>query len=369
MREKEIIKVSVIAIIANVFLSIFKTVVGFLSSSISIIMDAVNNLTDALSSIITIIGTKLSNKRPDRDHPYGFGRVEFITSSIISMLVLYAGITSLVESVKNIINPQKPSYSLVSLIIVAVAVLIKFLLGVFVKNKGENLESGALIASGEDSKMDSIISLSTLIAALLYKFTGLSLESYLAFIISIFIIKSGIDLLKEALSKIIGERIDKNLAQDLKEYILKYEKVQGVYDLVLSAYGPKLKIGSLHIEVSNKITIDELDILERKIAEDVYRDFSIALTGISIYSINETDDYVQKLFKDVRKIVGKYDNILQVHGFNYMEDENTINFDIVVDYAQEDVVKLCQSIKDDVKKAYPDKNVNITIDMDTADIY
>ena len=167
-RDKVIIRTSIIGILANIFLASFKAVVGILSSSIAIVLDAVNNLSDALSSVITIIGTKLAGKRPDKNHPYGYGRIENLSATLIAVIVLYAGVTSLVESIKKIIHPSVPDYSAAALVIVATAVLVKILLGLYVKKKGESVNSDSLISSGKDALLDSVISASTLVAAAVY---------------------------------------------------------------------------------------------------------------------------------------------------------------------------------------------------------
>ena len=178
-REAQIVRTSIIGIIANVALAAFKAAVGTLSSSIAIVLDAVNNLSDALSSVITIVGTKLAAKAPDREHPYGHGRAEYLTTIVIAVIVLGAGISSLKESVERILNPEQSSYETVTLIIVAVAVVAKILLGTYFKAHGKALGSDTLVASGEDATMDSLISASTLVAALINVFFGLSLEAWL----------------------------------------------------------------------------------------------------------------------------------------------------------------------------------------------
>ena len=183
-RNKKIVRTSIVGIIANVLLAGFKAAVGIISGSIAIVLDAVNNLSDALSSVITIIGTKLAGKEPDKKHPLGYGRIEYLSAALISVIVLYAGITSLVESVKKIITPETPSYKLPSLIIVAVAIVVKIVLGTYVKKVGESVNSESLVASGEDAKLDSVISASTLLAAIIFIFSGISLEAWLGAIIS-----------------------------------------------------------------------------------------------------------------------------------------------------------------------------------------
>ena len=176
-RDKKIIRTSVIGILANVFLAAFKAVVGLTSNSIAIVMDAVNNLSDAASSVITIVGTKLAGREADRKHPFGYGRIEYLSAMVISLLVLYAGVTALTESIKKIIHPDVPDYSAVALIIVAVGVVTKILLGRYVKRVGESVHSDSLVNSGEDATLDSIISASTLVAAAIYLIFHVSLEA------------------------------------------------------------------------------------------------------------------------------------------------------------------------------------------------
>ena len=190
-RNKVIVKTSVVGIVTNVILASVKAVIGLMANSIAVVLDAVNNLSDALSSIITIVGNKLSRKLPNEKHPLGYGRIEYLTAMVIASIVIYAGITSCVESVKKIIHPEAADYSTISLVIIASAVVVKVVLGRYVKSQGERVNSGSLIASGSDALFDAILSLSVLASALIFIFTGLSLEAYVGVLISIFIIKAG----------------------------------------------------------------------------------------------------------------------------------------------------------------------------------
>ncbi len=258
-RDKVIVKTSIIGILANVFLASFKAIVGVLSSSIAIVLDAVNNLSDAMSSVITIIGTKLAGKHPDKNHPYGYGRIENLSTVLISVIVLYAGITSLVESIKKIIHPSVPDYSAAALIIVSAAVIVKIFLGLYVKKTGEKVKSDSLIASGSDALLDSVISASTLVAAAIYLIFDIRTEAWLGAVISLVIIKSGLEMLGDSLSNIIGKRISSEFSKDIKQTVCSFPEVQGAYDLVLHNYGRDLMIGSVHIEVPDTLTVAELD--------------------------------------------------------------------------------------------------------------
>ena len=207
-REKVIIRTSVISIITNILLAGFKAAIGLLSNSIAVILDAVNNLSDALSSVITIVGTKLAKKKPDKKHPLGYGRIEYMSALVIAGLVLYAGITSLAESIKKILSPEIPEYSNVSLFIILTAVIVKLVLGTYVRNKGQEVNSGSLTASGKDALFDAIISTSVLASAIIFLISGLSLEAYVGVIISLVIIKAGFEVMSETVSDILGRRPD-----------------------------------------------------------------------------------------------------------------------------------------------------------------
>lgn len=366
-RKSVIVRTSIIGIIANVFLSAFKAVVGFLSNSIAIILDSVNNLSDALSSIITIIGAKLAGKAPDKKHPYGHGRIEYLSAMIIAVIILYAGATSFIESVKKIIYPENPDYSFVSLIIVAVAVVVKIFLGIYVKKKGEEVNSESLIDSGADALMDAIISGSTLIAAIIYIIFNISLEAWLGAIISIVIIKSGIEMLRSTLSQILGERVDNNISTSIKNTVNSFDEVYGAYDLILSNYGPDTYLGSIHIEVSDTMQASEIDELTRRIMNEVYKKHSVILSAVGIYSLNTKDEESIKIREDINKIVHSYKSVLQMHGFYYNKKDKSISFDIIIDFDDENKTQTYKDIFDDVQKLYPDCKLNITMDFDISD--
>ncbi|MDO5456403.1 MAG: cation diffusion facilitator family transporter [Eubacteriales bacterium] len=363
-RDVQIIRTSVIGILANVLLAGFKAVVGMMSGSIAIVMDAVNNISDAASSIITIVGTKLAGKAPDRQHPFGHGRAEYLSAMIISVLVLYAGITAFVESVKKIIHPETPEYTAVTLIIVAVAVAVKILLGRYVKSVGERVNSDSLVNSGEDATLDSVISASTLVAAGIYILFHISLEAWLGAVIAIIIIKSGVDMLRETLSRILGERADMEMIQGIKKTIASYPEVHGVYDLILHNYGPDAFQGSVHIEVQDTLTAVQLDKLIRSISEDVYRQHNIILTAVGVYSINTHDPKAVEARTRVQKIVLAHPNIIQMHGFYLDEEEKTIRFDMVVSFDEKDRRSLYKEVCREVQEAYPNYTVNAALDLD-----
>ena len=366
-REKTIIKTSIIGIIANVFLAGFKAVIGLMTNSIAIVLDAVNNISDAGSSLITIVGTKLAGKEPDKKHPFGYGRIEYLSAMIISVIVLYAGITSFTESVKQIIHPETPDYNAVSLIIVAVAVVVKIVLGRYVKSVGERVNSASLINSGEDATLDSIISASTLVAAGIFLIFHVSLEAWLGAIISVVIIKSGIEMLKDTISQILGERNDVELSKAIRNTVVSFPDVQGAYDLVLNNYGPDTWNGSIHIEVPDTYTANQLDLLIRNIQLEVYREHHVILTAVGVYSVNTKDEDIIEARNKVGKIVFSHPHVKQMHGFYLVKEEKTMRFDIVVSFDAADRKALYEEVVSDVQKAFPDYTLQVAMDTDFSE--
>lgn len=363
-RKKTIIKTSIIGIITNILLSGFKVLIGFLSSSIAIVLDAVNNLTDALSSIITIIGTKLAGRAPDKEHPFGHGRIEYISALSISVLIMYAGITSLIEGIKKIINPELPNYSKVTIIILIVATITKIILGLYFKKTGKRVKSESLVNSGTDALMDSIISSSTLIAAIIYIVFKISLEAYLALIISLIIIKTGISMIKITLSQILGETPDKSITKAIKKTVEDTPNVYGAYDLTLNNYGPDIYIGSIHIEIEEDMPAKEIDKLTREIMSKVYKEHNVILTAIGIYSINTKDEETNKIREEIIKIVSSYKSVLQLHGFYLDKKDKIINFDIILDFEDINRENTYKEIYNKVQEKYPDYKITITMDID-----
>lgn len=364
-RDKKIIKVSIYGIIVNLILVGFKAVVGLIANSIAIILDAVNNLSDALSSIITIIGTKLSGKRPDKMHPYGYGRIEYFSSVIIAVIVILAGITSLKESVQKIIHPEEADYSFASLVIIIVAVLTKFFFGKYVKRQGENLNSGSLVASGTDAISDSVLSFSTFIAAVISMIWHISLEGYLGVIISIIILKSALEILKDTVNDMIGVRADSETTQKLREKILTYQGVLGVYDLTLHNYGPNNIIATAHIQVADDTSAKEIHRLSRRITLDVYNEFGIIVT-LGIYASNDKGEYGE-ILNGVHEIAKNYSNIIQIHGFYVDEEMSHISFDLIFNFDEKEPEKIADEFKTKLKERYPKYEFSIVLDTDFSD--
>ncbi|MBO4494258.1 MAG: cation transporter [Clostridiales bacterium] len=365
-REKTIVKTSIIGIVTNLLLVGFKAFVGLVSNSIAVILDAVNNLSDALSSVVTIVGAKLGAKQPDKKHPLGYGRIEYLSSMVVASLVIYAGITSLVESIKKIIHPEAADYSTVSLIIISVAIVVKLFLGMYVRSQGKKVNSGALTASGSDALFDAVLSTSVLASAIIFLVWDISLEAYVGVVIAGFIIKAGIEMMIETLNDIIGKREDTDVIKELKEIICAEESVLGAYDVTLFNYGPNKNYGSVHVELPDNLTVDDVDKITRRIQTDVFKKTGIILTGIGVYSFNTSDDEAAKMRNEVQKIVMSHDWALQIHGFYADTEKKTIRFDVVVsfDVSRKEAV---ETLNKEIREKYPDYDVLIVTDTDVSD--
>ena len=366
IREKAIVKTSVIGIVTNLLLVGFKAFVGLMSNSIAIILDAVNNLSDALSSVVTIIGAKLGAKQPDKKHPLGYGRIEYLSSMIVAALVLYAGITSLVESIKKIVRPESAEYGTITLIILTVAIAVKLILGMYVKKQGKKVNSGALVASGSDAMFDAILSASVLASAIIYLVWGVSLEAYVGVVIAGFIIKAGIEMMIETLNDIIGKREDAKTTKELKRIVCEEESVLGAYDVTLFNYGPNKNYGSVHIELPDTLTVDEVDRITRRIQTNVFHKTGVILTGIGVYSHNTSNDEAAKMRNAIQKTALAHDWALQVHGFYADTEQKTLRFDVVMSF-DVDRKEALETLCSEVTALYPEYEVLIVPDVDVAD--
>lgn len=365
-RSKKIVQISIIGIVVNLVLVAFKAAVGVMTGSIAIIMDAVNNLSDALSSVITIVGTKLAGKNPDKKHPYGYGQIEHVSSVTIAVIVLIAGLTSFKESFEKILHPEAANYTSASMVIIAVAVLVKFLLGRYVKREGKKYNSESLVASGTDAVFDSVISLSTLVAAAVSILWSLSIEGWLGVVIAVIILKAGTEILMDSLSGIIGARVDSELSVKLKNYICEYPNVMGAYDLVLHRYGPERIIGSVHVELPDAMNAREIHSLTRSITEDVYYNYGIILT-IGIYASNTTGEIYAEMKNRLIQLISGYPEIIQMHGFYVDAEKMRVSFDLIIDFSSERKTVIQDNLIHQMKQQYPEYDFVTILDSDFSD--
>lgn len=364
-RENIILQTSCIGILVNLLLAGFKAVVGFSTNSIAILMDALNNLSDVLSSVITVAGAKLADRNPDFEHPFGHGRYEYLSALVISIIIFYAGVTAMVESVKKILDPEVPEYTTASLVLLAVAVIVKIVLGRYVKRKGAEADSGALVGSGSDALFDAVLSFSVLVAALIYLGCGVSLESYVGTVIACFILKSGFGMLRDTLNEILGERPDPLLVRQIKNLLVEEPEIRGAYDLMINNYGPGRNYASVHIELPDVMTVEQVDRLTHRIHEKVFKATGVHLSGVTVYSYNTRDPEAAQMREQVSQLVMKHPWALQVHGFYVDRTKKTMRFDVVVTFGR-DREPLIQELQQEITRLYPDYQVSVDIDRDIS---
>ncbi|WP_230399137.1 cation diffusion facilitator family transporter [Novisyntrophococcus fermenticellae] len=353
-----------VGIAANVLFALAKLLIGFTANSISIMSDAVNNLTDAVSSVITLVGLKLSMRPPDKKHPLGYGRIEYISGMIVSALVLVTGIEFLKTSAERILEPQKTSFAVVSFVVLGITVLGKWFLSQFQIAAGQKASSEALVASGMDARMDVLASLLTMLAAIVSAVTGWYIDGYIGVLLALFILYTGITLIRETVSHIIGERPDKELADGIKAEVIKFEPITGAYDLILHSYGPATRLGSLNLEVPDYVTVEKVYDAMDKAQQDVYMKFGVYLT-FGLYSINTYDKEVTAVRESITQTVLTLPGAVSMHNFHYDKEQNFFRFDVIVDF-DTDPMLFRKHATDKVQQDYPGASVQINIDLDYA---
>ena len=363
-RNRSIIKTGWIGIAANIFLSAFKLAVGFLANSVSIITDAVNNFSDALSYVISIIGIKLSEKEPDREHPFGYGRIEYLVSIVIGIIILYAGIETLRNSVIRIIRPEENEYTAFTLVVLAAAVIVRLVLGRHVKKQAEILESPALKASGHEELHGAVESAATLVAAVVCMITGFSFEAWIGAAISLLIIKTGVAAIWESAGYILGKSADAKLAEAVRDSILSFPEVEDVYGIVIHSYGWGRQMGSAHVEVSDRYKVAWVDNLQRAVTRKVMEDTGVEMLGISVYAVNTHSEAAISAREKVRSIVDETDGAARMHGFYIDLADKTMSFNVVTEFGFDDVGALRDEISRKVHETFPEYNISITTGHD-----
>ena len=358
-RSRQIIRTSILGIVANVLLAAFKAAVGLVAGSIAIVMDAVNNLTDALSSVITIIGTKLSERPPDRQHPFGHGRIEYFSAMAIALIVLAAGVASLIESVKKILHPVEPEYTSATLTVVVIAIVVKLLLGRYVKRQGDRLKSDALRASGADALSDAAVTLATLVSAILLLLCHVNLDGIFGTLISLVIIKTGVEMLGAPVSQLLGRSASRDLVAAIRQRVIQQFGVQGVYDIILNYYGPNTIIGSLNVSVPDNMTAREIHGLTRSITADLMKAYGMVI-NVGVYATYT--GALGQLQTQVMRAAHAYPHVIQVHAFYVYEEDNVITLDIVPDDEITDDDAFAADISAALRQQFPAYTFQIIID-------
>ncbi|OLA68528.1 MAG: cation-efflux pump [Ruminococcus sp. 37_24] len=324
---------SIVGIICNVLLFLIKYAMGTLSHSISIVSDAFNNLSDCAGCLVTLLGYKMASKPADKNHPFGHGRMEYLTSLIIAALIIFVGIELLKNSVEKIINPVEIRFSFAVLFSLVFSIAVKLWMAVFNAELGKKINSSVLTATAKDSKSDVIATSATLIALICSLFTALPVDGVMGLLVSVFILKSGYDIVKDTVDELLGKPADPEIINNIKEYVLKNDKIIGIHDLIIHSYGPGNIIGSCHVEVKSNESFTEVHDIVDSIEREIHNNLNILMT-IHMDPIEVNDMLTNKCKKLVNNIIHSIDSSLDLHDFRIVSGESHTNliFDLVVPF-------------------------------------
>lgn len=362
-REGIISATSTLGIIANLLIALIKVVVGIFASSIAIVSEGVNNASDALTSVLTLLGAKLSQKHPDEKHPFGYGRVEYLTGLVIAILILVTGVEMLQGAIERIFQPGELNVSYLSLIIVAASAVIKFALGAYTVKMGKKADSSTLEALGVDSKNDSFASAVTIVSALVFLVSGFSIDAYAGAITSLLIIKAGIDVLRETVGDLLGRSGDKELAKSIYKEVRETEGVIGAADMMLHNYGPDAWSGSVNVEMDHNKTVGEIYQILHKLQLRIMKDFNTVMV-FGVYAVDNDHEYIREVRKAASAFIGKHEHVKSFHAVYLETGTNLLYCDLIVDYSLRDWDELDKEFKEYMAQYFPDKEIVLTIETE-----
>ncbi len=324
---------SIVGIVCNIFLFIVKYIIGTLANSISIVSDAFNNLSDSASCIIALIGYKMAAKPADKDHPFGHGRVEYLVTLVIAALIFLVGTELMKDSFYKTIYPEKITFSVYTFVVLILSVAVKLWMAFFNTRLGKRIDSSVMLAAAKDSRSDVIATSAALTALICSVFTDFPVDGFTGMLVSLFIIKSGMDIVRDMINELIGKPADPQLIDDIKQIVLSSEKVIGLHDLMIHNYGPGNLIGSCHAEVDYKeelvVIHDVIDTIERRIAKELGVNMTIHIDPV------ETDSRLRKSSaRLLKRIIADLSPSLEIHDLRTVKGDDAINliFDIAVPY-------------------------------------
>lgn len=362
-RMKKVVTVSIVGIFVNVALGVIKIIVGNAANSVAVTSDAVNNFADSISSLVTIITMIIVGKGATRKHPFGFGRVEYFSSIIISVLVLFTGGEFMVESIKHIIHPVATNYGNVALVLLVVAILAKIFLGLYTRRQGKKANSPNLVASGQDALSDAILTGVTFVGALLSRFAHWNIDGWIGAIVSIFVLKSGLEILLDVVNKLLGDRPDAKLGDMIMKEITATPGIIGAYDLILHNYGPNIFIGNVNVELDEQLSIRDAYEIVKPLSVKIANEYGVFMY-FGFYAVNTTDKKTMEMNQKVKDILMKEPDVLQVHAFYVEQDKKFMSFDVVLDFNVKDQLAKEKTIRDKVHSLFPDYEVEMVFDKD-----
>jgi len=356
---------SIVGVISNVILFAIKLGIGLIINSISVMADAFNNLSDAASSIISFIGVKLAGRPADKEHPFGHGRFEYIAALVVSFLIIQVGLTLFKNSFDKVLNPEVVEFNPILIAILALSIFIKLWLMLFNRKLGNRINSTVMKATAADSLGDIIITISTIVSAIIAGVTGLKIDGYIGLLVSIFVIIAGVGITKDTLEPLLGQAIDRKLYKKVTEMVESYEGIVGTHDLVIHSYGPTHKMATIHAEVPNDINFEEAHETIDQIERDVLGHMDIFLV-IHMDPIEVNDIFVLEKKDMVIDIINKLEPKASIHDFRLVNGGHSINliFDLVIpySYSTKEEQKLLTNIIDEIRRRDSKYQCIITIE-------
>lgn len=362
-REDIILMTSGLGVFVNILIATLKIIIGFFTSSIAIVSEGVNNMSDALTSILTLIGAKLAKMHPDEKHPFGYGRIEYFSSLIISLLILVTGIEMLIGAVKLIFSPEKMSVSLISIIIIAFTAIVKFILGVYTIKMGEKASSSSLIGVGSDCRNDSFASAITIVTMILYLVFHVSLDAYAGIIISFLTIKAGFDVFKETISDLMGRQGERDLANELYRNIVQTEGIIAAADMMLHNYGPDRWSGSVNVEIDHKKTVGEVYQLLHELQLEIMHEYKVTMV-FGVYAVDNDHEEMKELRSIISAFVKRNEHIKSFHAVYIEPQTGKVYCDFIVDYKLRDWDSLKIEFEEYMAKEYKSTDIELTIETE-----
>lgn len=360
-REGAVVTVSALNILVNLISAAVKVVIGMAVSSIAIVSEGVNNATDSATSLITIVGTKLSAKHPTEKHPFGFGRIEYLTSLLIAVLILFTGAELMESSIKLIFDPQEMSISYVTMAIIAVSAILKLLLGTFTIKEGKRVDSSSLAALGTECRSDSVVSVITLVTALVFLVFRVNLDAYAGIIMALIVLKAGLEVLRQTLSDLLGQSGEKELAQELYRIIRAEPLVLNAADMMLHNYGPDAYSGSVNVEIDHSKTVGEVYAALHELQLRIMHEKHITMV-FGIYAVDKDHQEIRQLREQVAAFVREQEHVTSYHALYIHPNGRDIYVDLVVDYDLADWDELRREFTDYMAARYPEKHLELVIE-------
>lgn len=362
-REGVITAVSALGIAVNLLIAAAKVVLGLFASSIAIVSEGINNASDALTSVLTLVGSRLAGKHPDKSHPFGYGRVEYLTSLVIAGLILFTGIEMLISSVRLIFEPSELNISVLALVVVAVSALIKFFLGVFTVNAGRSSDSGALVGVGLDCRNDSFISVFTILSSVIFIVFHVSVDAYVGVFMSLLVIKAGFDVLRDTVSELLGRPGDAELAAKLYREIRSTPGILGAVDMMLHNYGPDAYSGSVNVEIDHEKTVGEAYDFLHALQLHIMREYNVTMV-FGVYAVDSDHEEVKVIRMHIADFVRGHEHVKSFHAVYLDPGSPRLYCDLIVDYELRDWELLREEFTAFMLERFPDRELVLTIETE-----